>query len=432
MRVIKKYLLFIFIGCFTLMQAQKLQSSYQAITNAIIHIGNGQLINNGYIVFRGDTIVETGQMGSFQNHYQADVLDVEGSHVYPGFIAMNTILGLTEIDAVRATRDFAETGTFNPNVRTAIAFNAESKIIQTVRSNGVLLAEIAPRGGIFSGTSSVMQLDGWNWEDALVKSGVGIHLNWPRYFNRTGWWAEPGPVKKNEKYQENVDKIIQFIEEAKAYCALKDKTERNLRYEAMCGLFTGEKKLFVHAEFAHEITDAVTLLSKYNIPLVIVGGYESWKVTGLLKDKKVPVVLRRIHELPQNDSDPLHLPFEIPYKLYQAGVEFCFQNEGDMEAMQTRNLPFLAGTAAAYGLPYEDAIKALTLTPARILGIDQQFGSLEKGKSATFFISKGDVMDMRTSKITHIYIRGKAIETENFQYRLYEKYARKYGLDPVK
>lgn len=312
MRVIKKYLLFIFIGCFTLMQAQKLQSSYQAITNAIIHIGNGQVINNGYIVFRGDTIVETGQMGSFQNHYQADVLDVEGSHVYPGFIAMNTILGLTEIDAVRATRDFAETGTFNPNVRTAIAFNAESKIIQTVRSNGVLLAEIAPRGGIFSGTSSVMQLDGWNWEDALVKSGVGIHLNWPRYFNRTGWWAEPGPVKKNEKYQENVDKIIQFIEEAKAYCALKDKTERNLRYEAMCGLFTGEKKLFVHAEFAHEITDAVTLLSKYNIPLVIVGGYESWKVTGLLKDKKVPVVLRRIHELPQNDSDPLHRLLRFP------------------------------------------------------------------------------------------------------------------------
>lgn len=424
-------LVVMFVGTFLVAQPGQPDSVQRVkITNLTVHVGNGEVIEKAAIIFRGDEIEFVGYAEVAKNYAADKEIDGEGGHAYPGFIALNTILGLTEIDAVRATLDFNETGKFNPNVRSAIAYNAESKIIPTVRSNGILLAEITPRGGVISGTSSVMKLEGWNWEDALVKEDIGVHLQWPSYYQRSGWWAEPGPRKPNENYKNSVREIIDFFREAYAYCKESYHAEKNLRYEAMRGIFNKTRKLFVHADQVNEITDAVLLLDEFPLSMVIVGGYEAWKVAELLNDKSIPIVLRRIHELPENESDPLKQPYKIPAMLYEKKVKFCFQNAGDMEAMQTRNLPFMAGTAVAYGLPYEEAVKALTLYPAQIAGIEYRYGTLEKGKSATFFVSRGDALDIKTNHLTYIFIHGKPVSPDTFQLDLYRKYARKYGIEP--
>lgn len=398
------------------------------LLGGVAHIGNGEVIQNsaiaiknGYFEFVKNQMIYRIDQAEFDT-----VIHLNGQHIFPGFIACNSTLGLREIDAVRATLDYDDVGLYNPNVRSAIAFNTESRILPTVRSNGVLLGQITPRGGIISGSSSVMHFDGWNWEDALIKADEGIHLNWPRRFKRSGWWANPGETKRNKKADERIQAIYSFFRDAQSYAQQK-APEINLRMEAMKGLFDGTKTLYIHCNQAREIIQAVELKRAFNLEhLVIVGGYDAWLVPEVLTDNDVPVLLSRLHSLPLRPEDPVDLPYRLPALLKEQGIVFAFDMSGDMEAMNTRNLPFTAGTSITYGLAYEEAVQALTQTPAQLLGIDDLYGTIQAGKSATFFVSIGDPFDMRTNNLIVAMVNGKFISLDTPQKALYRKYRKKY------
>ncbi|MDZ4822337.1 MAG: amidohydrolase [Flavobacteriales bacterium] len=365
------------------------QSKSILILNAIAHIGNGEMIENSAIGFKDGKIELMADARLIR--LSADAYDTtiyaDGMHVYPGFIACNSTLGLLEIDAVRATNDMSDVGTFKPSMRAAIAYNTDSEIIPTVRSNGVLMGQITPRGGTISGTSSVMQFDAWNWEDAIIREDDGVHLNWPQVYHKH---YDKGKVniEKVKSYDQQLREIETFFDEAKAYFASKTGITE-VRFEAIRGIVEGTQTLYVHADEAKSITETLNFKKKNGIRnLVLVGGYDAWMVSDDLKSNNVAVMLPRTHSLPQYSEDDIDLPFKIPKMVFDAGLTFCLQNSGGMERAGARNLPFLAGTAVAYGLPYEEAVKSITLSPAKILGIDSTCGSLETGKDAHCLFQK--------------------------------------------
>lgn len=402
------------------------QSKSILIMNAHAHLGNGESVENAVVAFEKGiiTLVADARTVRLDLTKFDTVIQASGMHLYPGFIASNSTLGLHEIDAVRAFNDVAETGTFKPSVRSAIAYNTDSEIIPTVRSNGVLLGQITPRGGVISGMSSVMQFDAWNWEDALIREDDGIHLNWPQVYHRH---YDKGKIaiEKVKSYDQQLTEIRLFFEEARAYAKSKmDVTE--VRYEALRGIFQGLKTLYVHADDVKAISEALRFKREMQIKhMVIVGGYDSWMVAEDLKRDSVGVMLRRVHDLPMLTGDDIDMTFKLPYILYKSGVLFCLQNEGDMERMGTRNLPFFAGTAVAHGLPYEEAVKSLTLNAAKMLGVDKQLGSIEVGKDATLFLSKGDALDMQSNDVVHAFINGRALTLTDKHKALYERYKNK-------
>ncbi len=400
--------------------------------NGSAHIGNGEYVANSSIgVEEGKILFVKNALTYKMNEADWDtIISIRGQHVYPGFIAANLTTGLTEIDAVRATRDFREVGSINPNVRSLVAFNTDSKILYTVRTNGILVTQSTPRGGLISGTSSVMALDGWNWEDAVYKADDGIHLNWPNKYQSSGWWAEPAPSTSNKKYVEMRDKIYTFFEKAKAYSGTKNHEQTLLKMEAMQGVFSGDQRLFIHADYAPEMNDIIDFSRRFNLKHpVIVGGYDAHLITERLKENHFSVMLGRPHALPDFEDDITFSHCAAAAKLQKAGVPYCIQSAGDMEVMNARNLPFLAGTAWAYGLTEEQAIASISLNVAKILGIDKKIGSLEQGKDATLFISEGNALDMRTNNVTIAMVKGNFITLDNHQMQLAKKYHKKYGLE---
>lgn len=419
------------ITLLALSQIISAQKNHVLIMNGTAHIGNGQVIENSAIAFKDGKIELMADARLIKLNMSAydTVIGASGKHIYPALIAPNCILGLQEAEAVRASNDFAEVGVYNPHVRSVIAYNTDSKILPTVKSNGVLYTQSTPRYGVISGSSSVLATDGWNWEDALLKADDGIHVNFPRAIQKNGWWAEPQPSNANTRYTQQVNDLLRFFEQADAYCKSPAVTETNLRYEAMRNVFSGKENLYLHADYAKDIISAVNMATQFSIPkIVIVGGKESYKVTKMLRERKVPVMVNRLHDLPDLPEDDVDAVYKLPYLLQKDSVLFCLQNQGDMEAMNARNIPFLAGTAAAYGLTKEQALQSITLSSAKILGVDNLIGSLENGKLASLIISDGDILDMRSNHITMAFISGRRIGLHNFQEDLYLKYMSKYGL----
>ena len=399
------------------------QTKKVLLLNGVAHLGTGEVIKNSAIAFEEGKLTIVANAAAIKldlSQFDTVIRLNESQHVYPGFITPNSTLGLTEIGAVRMTHDYAEYGVFKPHVRAIVAYNAESRITTTVRSNGVLMGQITPRSGAISGTSSIVHFDAWNWEDAIIKKDDGVHLNWAGMFSR--WNGKP-----NKNYEKTTANLNQFFMNALAYSKKGNHTEKNLRFEAMRGVFNGDKTLYVHANFIKEITEAINFSKKYKVAkMVLVGGSDAWMATDMLKENNVAVILKRVHSLPTRQEEDVYLPYKMPKKLFDAGVLFCLENSGDMEAMQTRNLPFYAGTAAAYGMSKEEALKLITLNTAKILGIDAMVGSLEVGKSATLFISEGDALDMRTNAVTTAFIQGRLVDVNNHQKKLYKKYSEKY------
>ncbi|MBS1500925.1 MAG: amidohydrolase family protein, partial [Bacteroidetes bacterium] len=330
-------------------------------------------------------------------------------------------------EGARGTVDDEETGEFNQNVRSIVAYNTDSKVIPTVRSNGILLAQPTPEGGIISGQSSVVQLDAWNWEDAAYKTDIALHMNWP-ILRATGRRrrAMPGTPEESpeERQQKELEAINSLFTEAKAYAEAKPAVI-NLRFEAMKGLFNGSKKLFVNANGAKEIVQAVNFGKKLGIPVVIVGGKESYLVTDVLKSNNVPVIITETQTLPYREDDDVYLPYKLPKILQDAGVTYGLTGIG---FWRQRNLPFEAGEAVGYGLTKEQALSMITMNNAKILGIDKTTGTLEVGKDANLFISKGDALDMITIDVQKAFIQGRDINLDNLHKQLYRKFAAKYGI----
>lgn len=400
------------------------------LVNGFLHVGNGETLQSALIGIEDGkvTLIKNAFAYTYNREDWDTIIKMDGRHIYPGFIAPNSTLGITEIDAVRATRDFDEVGTYNPHVNSQIAFNVESTVISTVRTNGVLISQATPRGGFVSGSSAIMKLDGWNWEDATISKTDGIHLNWPASMQGGGWWAEPKPKTVNKNYDKQKNEIFAFFEMAKAYSKTKKNKEFDIRMESMRECFKGEKRVYIHADDIQQLVDIIEFAKLFELKFpVIVGGYDAHLITRKLVDAEIPVMLQRTHSLPKNENDDVDLPYKLPYLLQQGGVTFCLQNAGDMEAMNARNIPFLAGTAMAYGLTMEEAISSVSLTSCEIMGIDKLYGSIEVGKSATLFVSDGNALDMRTNKLFLGMIDGVFISLDNHQTELYNKYSKKYS-----
>ncbi|WP_431106683.1 amidohydrolase family protein [Winogradskyella poriferorum] len=438
MKTLKHINIVLLMLCVTLSFAQQTPAPKQtkdfAIVGATAHIGNGDVIENSIIVVSNGKITTIGPEASTPLTRQAmDIIDAKGKHVYPGFIVSNGTLGLVEVDAVKASNDLSEMGTFNPNVRSIIAYNAESKVVESMRPNGVLLGQVVPRGGRITGTSSIVQYDAWNWEDASIKTDDGIHVNWPSSFSRGRWWLGEDPgLKPNKDYDKQVKELTDYFNEAKAYNN-GNKTSKHLPFEAMSGLFNGSQHLYINADDAKSITDAVNFAKAQVISKVtIIGGYQAIEVADVLKQNNVSVMLRRVHSLPELEDHDYDYNFKQAKQLVDAGVLVSLETSGDMERMNSRNLPFYAGTTVAHGLTKEQALQLITLNAAKIMGIDDMYGSLEVGKSATLFISEGDALDMRTNKLTHAFIDGRNVSLETHQTKLWKRYSEKYKNQEVK
>ena len=405
-----------------------IQNETITISGATAHIGNGTIIENSIITFENGILIAVADATTSKITLRGTIIDATGKHVYPGFIAPNTTLGLVEIDAVRPTRDQDELGEFIPNVRSLIAYNAESKVVESLRPNGVLIAQITPRGGTISGTFSIVQLDAWNWEDAVVKEDDGVHINWPNSYAQGRWWlGESSAYKANKNYQEEIENIKSFILNSKTYGKSTPK-KINEAFKAMQGLFNGHQKIFVHADGEKEMIDAVTILKNngiYNV--IVVGAYEAYKISDFLKKNDVSVLIQRVHSTPERDDEDYDLPYKLAKLLVDEGILVALQTSGQMEGMNTRNLPFYAGQVAAQGLSKEKALQLITENPAKILGIDANYGTLESGKSATLFICEGDALDMRTNILSQAFIDGREISLETHQTKLWKRYSKKYS-----
>jgi len=399
-----------------------MQSGAISITGATAHIGDGTVVENATIVFEDGKITAM----SADAPTKGTIIDANGKHVYPGFIAPTKALGLIEVNAVRASNDADEIGEIIPHVRSLIAYNAESKVVESMRPNGVLLGQITPQGGRISGTSSIVQFDAWNWEDAAVKVDDGVHLRWPNSFRQGRWWmGEERGFKPNKEYSKAVDAVATFMNGASAYGKDAAK-EMNPAYASMKGIFDGSQKLYVYADGEREIIDAVITAKNGGAKhIVLVGGYHAYKVTDFLKKHNIPVLVQFTHNRPAFDYEDYDLPYKLPKLLADAGLLVAIQN-GDASNFQTRNLPFYAGQVVGQGMDKEQALSLITGNTAKILGIDAEYGTLAIGKSATLFISEGDALDMMGNQLTHAFIDGRTISLETHQTELWKRYMGKY------
>jgi imidazolonepropionase-like amidohydrolase len=344
------------------------------LTNGTIHVGNGQVIENGTIEIENGKIVQVGT--GIAVPAGAKVVDVKGKQVYPGMILPVTDLGLKEIaNGVRGSNDFQELGEYNNSIRSIVAYNTDSKIINTLKANGILLAGITPQGGTISGSSSVVQLDAWNWEDAAYKIDNGIHLNMPSFISRPNRFAIFAGIQQpqtdpTKEALNKIDDIKNLFRQAKGYLQETAHKETNLKLEALKGLFNKTQKLFVHADQVKQMLIAIDFIKEFGFDVVIVGGSESFQIADLLKQYNIAVILNDEHALPSAEDDDVDQPFKTPAQLQKAGVLFALNDEHGES--RYRNLPFNAGTAASYGLTKEQALQAITLNSARILGVDDK------------------------------------------------------------
>ncbi|MEO5720819.1 MAG: amidohydrolase family protein [Chthoniobacterales bacterium] len=399
-----------------------------ALQGATLHPVSGPDILAGTIVFAEGKITALSSDPAIPEG--AEVIDASGKHVYPGLIDANTILGLTEISAARATLDMAETGAVNPNARSISSVNPDSELLPVARSNGILSAHIVPEGGLLSGQSALIRMDGWTPESLTVQAPVAMHLRWPDLaINR-----DPRAPKKPEDQQKDIDKAQKQIRDAfkiaRAYAQARKAPppgfKTDLRWEAMTPVIEGTLPLFVHADSAAQIEAALAWAKEAQMKFTLVGGRDAWRMTSQLKESDTPVIIALSTALPPRRGEAYDSAFANAARLHEAGVRFCIATAGrDSEAAHERNLPYEAAMAAAFGLPKEDALKSVTLFPAQLLGVSDRLGSLEVGKAATLIVTDGDPLDFPT-QIESAFIDGRKIDLSNRQTRLRDKYQEKY------
>lgn len=436
-RTLRSKLLFLFLISYFQFQSgwaqnpapAKPQAKAIALVGGTVHVGNGSVIEKGVVVFDKGILTAIGDANTAFDRSKTDVIEVTGKHLYPGLIAMGATTGLIGITSVRATADNQEIGALNPNVRALIAYDTDSEVIPTLRNNGLLLTQATPQGGTISGSSSVMELDGWNWEDAVLKKDDGLWLTWPPFFAREFNFDDFSvSLQRNTRRQEVINTLVQLFSDARAYSQIKNPNVTNLKLEALRGLFDGRQSLYIRADNSKDIIESVKFAKQQGVQkVIVVGAEDALRVADFLKENNVAVVLGETHRLPNRQDEPVYQPYQLPSLLHKAGVTVAL-SYGDAY-WRTRNLPFVAGTAAGFGnLDREEALKMITSTPAKLLGIDNQVGTLEKGKLATLVVCKGDILDMRSNGIEHAFIRGRKIDLDDRHKRQYRKYSDKYEI----
>ena len=403
-----------------------------AVAQRSVLIRNGTLhtVSHG-VLPHTDLLIADGHIAAIGTQLQAPdgtkIVDAAGRHVYPGLIALDTEIGLTEIGAVRATRDLREVGELHPEVRAAVAFNADSEVIPTVRSNGIALAQVVPEGGIISGQSSLMRLDGWNWEDMLAADALGVHVRWPRMGARGFFFQPEDPAKQREAADKRYQAMLRAFDDAKAYAERRKSDPHfpiDLRWEAMRGLFDASKKTFVHADSYREITQALEFCTQRKLRCVLVGARDAWRLAERLAAAQVPVIYAVPFGMPIREDDAVDQSFRVPGLLKVAGVHFAL---GYPSSWDVRNLPFAAGYLAGNGLSKAEALRAVTLSAAEILGVGADMGSLDVGKQANIVVSRGDLLDALGLHVEQMWIGGREVDLDNRHKALYRKYGKRLG-----
>jgi hypothetical protein len=399
------------------------------LVGGIIHTGTGEVIENGTLVFTNGKITAVGKSSDIKTDKAGyEVIDVTGKQVYPGLIFPNTSLGLIEIGSgVEVATDNRELGDLNPNVRAIAAYNTDSHVMPVIRSNGILLAQIVPTGTLLPGTSSVVQLDAWNWEDAAYKIDNGIQMGWPRKSpagGRGGGGYQMAAATGTGTYDKNVESLEKIFTDAVAYAAVENPKEVNLRLESLRGLFDGSKTLFINSSEPKGIIAAISFGKRYGVKKMVLAGADesAWSVRDFLKENNIPVLLADPLSIPKYDYSDTKLPFKLAAMFKKEGIlvglTYSKQAYG--------NLPFAAGQTVAYGLTKEEALQTVTLNTAKILGIDDKTGSLEVGKDANIVVSTGDILDMSTNNIEYAFITGRNISLDNKHKQLYRRFQTKY------
>lgn len=396
-----------------------------ALTNARVYtIANG-VMDSATVVFDKGVITAVGRTASIPAG--AEVRDCKGASVYPSFIAPNTTLGLTEIDAARPTRDMTESGLFNPNARAEIAYNPDSELLPTVRSNGMLIANSVPQGGVVSGTAALMMLDGWTKEDCGLKLHSAMVVDFPNMST----YSAPGMSRSQDQQrtdiEKNVKQLYDYFAKARSYSlaarnGLADN-DRDIRLEAMRAVFEKNLPVMIECGEMKQILGAIDFAKHFALNAILVGCQDASYCLKEIRASGYPVIVARIHGLPSRENEGYDKTYVLPKLLHEAGISFAFTDNG---SWQQRNLPFNAGSAVAFGLPEAEALKALTLAPARMFGVDTRVGSLEVGKDATLFVSTGNALDGRTNHLDMAFVQGREISLQNRHTRLAEKYRTKF------
>ncbi len=402
------------------------QENSVLIQNAIIHTVSNGIVSNQDLLFTNGKIDFIGS--NIKLPPDTKVINASGMHIFPGLISAGSTIGLQEINAVRATRDYAEVGKINPNVRANVSYNPDSELIPVARSNGILLALSVPRSGRISGTSSLMMLDGWTWEDATFKHPVGIHLFWPSMEKPK--YNEKEKRNKNVSYVDQIQEVDNLFLDSRAYIKLKEvgsaSFNHDLKLEGLLQVIKREVPIFIHANEVRQIEAAVYWSIRQQVNMVLVGGKDSWRIADLLKIKDIPIIYTQTFSQPKRRFEDFDQSYKTPLLLYEKGIRFCISNsESPFQTPHIRNLPYYAAKAASYGLPWDIALRSITLSTAEILGVDQLVGSIEPGKDATFFIADGDILDIRTNVIS-AYIQGRKVDLNDRHKMLYSKYKQKY------
>ncbi len=387
-------------------------------------ISNG-IIEGGTVLFDRGKIVAVGRDVTIPP--DAERYDCRGKNIYPGLIAPHSTIGLVEIEAVRATRDVAEVGQFNPNVRADVAYNADSEVIPTVRFNGVLVAVVAPEGGLVSGRASVMQLDGWTREDIALKPLAALVINFPSLATARAPWLRKSPQEQRRDAERQIAELYDYFRLAQMYAraasaGLTD-AKRDIRFEALRPVFDGTLPVMIRCWEYKQILRAIEFAQHFGLRAILVGCSDAWRCIDRIKQSGFPVIVGRVHSLPLRQEEGYDTPYRLPAILNRAGIPFAISDAG---FWQQRNLPFQAGTAVAFGLPKDAALRALTLSPAEIFGLADRIGSIDVGKDATIIVSSGDVLDTIGNNIELAFIQGRRVSLESKQTRLAEKYRTRY------
>lgn len=386
-----------------------------ALQGGTIHTVSGETIEQGTLLFEQGKITAIGR--DLPLPEATETISIDGKHVYPSFLDAHTHIGLVEIESVRATIDYREMGVFNPNVKSWVAVNPDSELIPVTRANGVLLVLSAPTGGLISGRSAVLQLDGWSYEDLVLQPDVAMHFGWPS--RREG--------------ESSLKSLREYFQRARAYQKARssdpDRLPMDLRLEAMQPVIDRKIPVMVSVDELPDIQAAVAFAVEQQIRLIIHGGYDAVECSSLLKEHHIPVIVAGTYRLPLRADDAYDSAYTLPGRLRDAGVQYCLASGGRFSSTGVRNLPYHAATAAGFGLPVDEAVKAITLHAAQILGVANRVGSLEVGKDATLFVCNGDPLDVHC-QIDEAFVQGRKVEMNDRHKRLYRKYEQKYTQPP--
>ena len=395
-----------------------------AIVDATIHSISKPAIENGTVLFEKGRITAVGKDVTIPA--DAKTVNANGKHVYPGLFNTDGNLGLIEINAVHASDDTGEVGQLNMNVRTEKAVNPDSELIPVTRSGGVLFNLTAPSRGLFTGTSAILQLDGWTTEDLTLKAPASMHVRWPSL-------NEPDHERDDDKddeeeshsHNEQLQALEDAIRKAKAYRLARESDPNqpiDLRWESMLSVLSRDIPLVANAEKASQVQSAVAFASRHKLRLIIYGGHDAVQCADLLKSQDVSVIVNGVYRLPLRRNESYDSAYSLPARLKKSGIKFCIAGHARFDASNIRNLPYHAAMATAFGLDKQDALRSITLWPAEMLGVDKEIGSLDKGKHATLIITDGDLFDTATH-VTNAWVQGRMVDLSDRHKQLYKKYA---------